>query len=43
MIAFQVMSAVRASCPEVHLTIVEGLSPKPPAGVLSGEIDLAVV
>jgi LysR family nitrogen assimilation transcriptional regulator len=42
-IAFQAMREIRASCPEVHLTIVEGLSPNLLDGVFSGAIDLAAV
>jgi|SRR6516165_817031 LysR family nitrogen assimilation transcriptional regulator len=42
MIALDVMKAVRAQAPAVHLTVIEALSPALTERVLSGAVDLAL-
>ena len=42
-IALDIMRAIRESCPGVHLTVVEGLSPSLTERVQSGNVDIALV
>jgi LysR family nitrogen assimilation transcriptional regulator len=42
-ISLELMQAVRKSCPQVHLTIVEGMSPNLMERVLLGELCLAAI